>query len=292
MYVNASQITYENFVSGDRIIELADWQYNRLNSKERYPVPDYLEPIAIYCHTEFTNELLRNMVGRAPFVLITHNGDGKVTDKPANQFDADVNLIPPNLIHWFGQNVQVRHPKITSVPIGLENSCWFPEVNKQLQISNIRYTQRKPINMCYMNFNVRTNQSERSMIFNLLKAQDWVDVDMRSNGYDFKSYLYHIYNHHYVLCPEGNSNGHPMGGGGVSSHRAWECLYVGTIPIMTRGLQVEHFNLPILLVSNWEEVTEELLFNEFYKIKKGQYDFNCMDLSYWREQIRSKKCKI
>lgn len=291
MYVNASQIAYEDFVSGQRIMELADWQYNTLNSKECHPVPDYLEPISIYCHTEFANQLMRNMVGRTPFVLITHNGDGKITDSPANQFDADINLIPSNLIHWFGQNVMVQHPKITSIPIGLENRCWFSEVDKQRQIANIRHTPRKPINFCYMNFNLNTNP-ERQFVFNHLRDQDWIDVDMRGNGSDFKSYIYHIYNHHYVLCPEGNSNEHPIGGGGVSSHRAWECLYVDTIPIMTKGPQVEHFNLPILLIDSWYDVTEELLWNSFYKIKEGQYDFRCMDLSYWHQQIWSMKCKI
>jgi len=56
-----------------------------------------------------------------PFVLISHNSDGKITDTPG-KFDADVNLMPDNLIKWYGQNVDVVNDKIESIPIGLENS--------------------------------------------------------------------------------------------------------------------------------------------------------------------------
>ena len=147
-------VTMDEIIDGARFIGLADHQYNRLNDKTVYPIPKYTHPISIYCHNELVNHLFDDIKKRPPFVLISHNGDGKVTTCP-NQHDADVRKIPDNLIHWFGHNVHVAHPKITCIPGGLENSCW--STNKQSDIINIQSSPKNILNLCYMNFNIDTN---------------------------------------------------------------------------------------------------------------------------------------
>ena len=67
---------------------------------------------------------------------------------------------------------------------------------------------------------------------------------MRNNGDNFDGYLDNIYNHRFVLCPEGN---------GIDTHRLWECLYMGTIPIVKANKNVRFYeDLPILMVNEWK----------------------------------------
>jgi hypothetical protein len=277
-------IEYEEFIAGEKFIHLADHAYNKLNEYDRsYNIPDYTSPIIIYCHTEFVNRLFQEIKHHPPFVLISHNGDGRVTDSPQNQYDADINQMPPNLLHWFGQNANVKHPNITSIPIGLENSCWFPEINKQLQIYNTKYYPTQYYNLCYMNFSLGTNPVERTAVYNKFKDMWWVGCDMRYNGYDFGHYLSMLQAHTFTICPAGNPNGHNPIDGGTSTHRLWEALYCDRIPIVIKGPQSESFSdLPILQLSSWDELTEDLLSGSI----NLPYDLSQLKMSYWKNKIK------
>ena len=285
-------IDYEDFISGDKIIDLSDHKYNVLNNYQSTNLPTNNDIKVIYCHTEFVNRFFQEIYQNTPFVLLSHNGDGKITDKP-NQYDASIHNMPSNLLHWFGANVQVQHTKITSLPTGLENRCWFPEVNKQQQIFNLTQKEKKITNLCYMNFNTQTNPSERLYIFNRFKHEPWITCDMRQNGCDFIHYINMIYNHKFVLCPEGNQNGHVVPGGAIGSHRFWECLYAKTIPIITKGLQADHFlDLPVLFVESWNDINESFLNKQYDIIINKKYNMFKLQLSYWKQQIKIKKCNI
>lgn len=269
-----------NLVSGDKFIELADFQYNRLNDyKNTYPIPN--QASIIYCHTEFVNILFAESISY-PYILISHNGDGKATNNPKNQYDADTRHLPINLIHWFANNLQIKHPRITSIPTGLENACWFPEINKQGKIwGSIRSAE---INLCYMNFNLDTNPGERTYIYNRFRNKNWVTCEMGRNGVNFDRYLQCLLGHRFVLCPEGNSNGHYTAGGACGSHRFWEAIYCGCIPIVTNGPQLEHFaGLPYLAVESWDDVTYDLLRD--YQIPT--YDPSPLKMSHWQELIKN-----
>ena len=53
----------------------------------------------------------------------------------------------------------------------------------------------------------------------------------------------------FILAPEGN---------GVSTHRAWEVMYVGSIAVVKEispMADAQYRGLPVMMVSNWEEVT-------------------------------------
>jgi hypothetical protein len=61
----------------------------------------------------------------------------------------------------------------------------------------------------------------------------------------------------YALCPRGY---------GVDTHRFYECIYLGCIPIVVRTNTVfdRLYNVfPCLIVDKWDDVTEELLDKEY-----------------------------
>ena len=53
-----------------------------------------------------------------PFVLVTHNGDYGITSKYLTL------LAHPLLIRMYSQNIEIEHPKLFPIPIGIANSMW------------------------------------------------------------------------------------------------------------------------------------------------------------------------
>ena len=218
------------------------------------------------------------------FILISHNSDAMVIDEPKwyeerDCWNADTTLIPNNLLRWFGQNVGIKHDKIESLPVGLENSYNFPYERKIEKMKNIIKQPRKIINLMYMNYNVRNNIKERERTIHLFSNKPWVTTFMGSNGYNFDGYLNNIYNHKFVLSPIG---------GGFESHRLWESLYVCTIPIVRRNINYSFFeDLPICFVDEWEEITENFLNNEYVRIMNSDWNLEKLSINYWIKKIES-----
>jgi len=138
-------------------------------------------------------------------------------------------------------------------------------------------------NLIYMNHNIATNPAKRTEVYTLLKDKPWITVDMKHNGDDFDSYLDNIYNHKFVICPEGN---------GIDTHRLWEALYMGTIPIVLRSNNTEHWRgLKYATVGNWAWVDVDFVTN-VCSIFNSEY-FEEMDemltFDYWKNKILSYK---
>ena len=76
-------------------------------------------------------------------------------------------------------------------------------------------------------------------------------------------------------------------GRGMDCHRTWEALSLGCIPI----IKAPHFKkmydgLPILVISDWKEITRELLENTIEDFKTRIFDYKKLELSYWTKQIK------
>jgi hypothetical protein len=223
----------------------------------------------VYSHTIYARELLETVKDiDAMFVLITHNGD------------VNINLSPPdNVIKWYTQNVNIIHERVESIPIGLENDRWFPDMKKKEKMIAKLQEPHKNIyeltgNLLCMNFNIGTNTTKRMRPYALLKNKTWVTVKM---GQPFDDYLDEIYNHKFVLCPEGN---------GMDTHRTWEVLYMGSIPVEKRNLNNRFYSdLPICFVDEWEQVTEKFLEDEYTRIKNLIWCRSKLTFEYWKNKI-------
>ena len=255
----------EDYISGEKFIKLS----NNNN--------------IFYCHTHDVNNFFKNPP-QNDFVLISHNSDAIITDEPKfyverNCYNADVTLIPNNLIHWFGQNVGIKNDKIESLPVGLENSYNFPHERKTEKIFNILSQQKNIKNLMYVNINVYNNINERGKIPFLFSKKPWVTYFDGMNGVDFNSYLDNIYNHHFVISPIG---------GGFESHRLWESLYLGSIPIVKRCINYSFYeDLPICFVDDYSEITEDFLKKELLRIRDIDWNLDKLKFSYWEQKIKN-----
>jgi len=88
----------------------------------------------------------------------------------------------------------------------------------------------------------------------------------------------------FILSPQG---------AGLDCHRTWEALYLDIIPIVLSSTINEIYeDLPILVVKDWNEITEDFL-NEKYreislKKERGEYNIEKMFCSYWINTIKNK----
>lgn len=266
-----------DWITGERFISVGDSTYSPMvkipgdhdNLPNTFDV-NKLNPVNIvYTHAAYVKSLFSVLSEiKKKFIVITHNWDTNIDD---------TFIVPDNVIRWFAQNVNVKNPKIESIPIGLENSWWFPEIQKKAKMLKILEIDRKYKRMLYINHNINTNLKERIRPYELFRGKPWVTSEAGTNGSGFDNYLNNIYNHPFVLCPEGH---------GIDTHRTWECLYLRTIPIEKRNNNNQFYtDLPICFVDDWEEITEEFLRDEFIRITDKKWNFQKLTFEYWKKRI-------
>lgn len=237
--------------------------------------------VIFYKNTTEVNNFLLNFAPKTPFILITHNSDGAVEYEATRWDSASFKYAPKNLIKWFGQNIKHEDPKLISLPIGLENSKWFPELNKIKKLFDIKLNPKQNINLIYSNFNIETNLNERLSPFNICKSISYATTVLGKNGLNYDSYLYNLYNHEFVLCPPGN---------GEDTHRLWETLYVGSIPIVKKSINTSYYSdLPICFIETWEQLKDiNFLTTELNRIKqKKDWNLDKLNFSYWANLIKT-----
>ena len=219
----------------------------------------------IYTHTFFVKSLFERLKKTdKKVIVITHNADTPADITP-----------PDNVKIWWTTNVNIQHERVRSIPIGLENDIWFPE--KKLKMAEITKKPKRFKNLLYMNHNIQTNPAKRQPPYDILGDQSWVTVERGSNGKGFDSYIDNLYNHPFVVCPEGN---------GIDTHRVWECLYISTIPVQVRNINNQFYtDLPILFINDWSELSEKFLADEYMKITDSAWMLAKLQFEYWRNEI-------
>lgn len=90
--------------------------------------------------------------------------------------------------------------------------------------------------------------------------------------------------HRFVLCPPGN---------GRDTHRMWEALYAGTIPIVQRHPALSAFSdLPILFVEDLVSVSPQQLEREYERMTSLSWNMEKLFLPWWRERLAVAKAEV
>lgn len=212
----------------------------------------------------------------AQFILISHNGDQNITE------DYLPYLTTNNIKHWFAQNCLLPHPKITPLPIGLENK-WYclhgiPQYFNKLR----RLGAKKDFRILYK-FSVSTNLKERTAALEALKSHPLATTytDWRES----LNYLSTLNQFAFVASPAGN---------GEDCHRTWEAMYLGVIPILKRNHMSESFaalNLPVLLIDDWFDLQylDEAKLTSHYKTLERRFSSVALWSDHWVQKIKTEQ---
>lgn len=280
MAVLAPDIGIAEFITGEKFEAICDVDAEKDPHFESSIKKRKEDIVTFFTQThELPNRMpvIRNL--KKKFIIVSHNSDGQVqTDSPRRSIDYQWR-DEANVLHWFCQNSEVDNPKVTPIPIALENTYVFgPQVKQQYMI-NIRNARIKKEVRMFICYNPGTNLSEREPPLKIFASAPWVTIQNGFNNIDLvRPFFDQMARHQFVLCPDGN---------GIDTIRLWEALYLGCVPIVKSHVFTEYFAryLPIIIVNDWKDITLRFLIGKLQEMGDRQYTWDMLKTSYWKEKI-------
>jgi|10_taG_2_1085330.scaffolds.fasta_scaffold00078_27 hypothetical protein len=194
-------------------------------------------PDSVFIKTEYVGNFFHYINLEKPFRIFTHNSDIPV-DERFSKF-----LEDSRVLSWHGQNIDIKHEKVTPIPIGLANPKWphgNPEVFEKVRNDLVNGKIKKD-KLFYVNFDIYSNIPERQ------KCLREANLELEPK-LDFESYLREVARSYFVISPDGN---------GIDCHKNWEALYLDSVPVVSKGINVNYFKdkgIPFLIVDEWAEL--------------------------------------
>ena len=234
---------------------------------------------------------------RSRYVLITHNSDFPAPVlSPA--FDFSHLLNSPKLLAWFTQNANVRHHKLFPIPQGfsVNTKTFATDWTAQLAFgAKKEMSEERPVSLLkrphwlYVNFAARNETVRREILEWSQQPSVAHFVTARSKKLTQEEYVKEIKSHRFVWCPPGN---------GLDTHRIFEALLHGTIPLVLHhpALADMHRKMPVVIIEKAEDVTLELLTSLLPSLQPAveelwaRKDKNVLTANYWREYILQQSC--
>uniref|UniRef100_A0A6C0K0K2 Exostosin GT47 domain-containing protein n=1 Tax=viral metagenome TaxID=1070528 RepID=A0A6C0K0K2_9ZZZZ len=230
------------------------------------------------------------------FILVTGDSDMCVPKESLTESETISLINNPHLLKWFAQNTQIqRHEKIVQLPIGLDyhtisndtNHNWKTEGEGHLPkdqegiLINLRqqmapFYERNPI--IYVNFTpINDKFGQRKTAFEQIPNDLlFINQNFTKRTENWKN----ITQNTFVLSPFGM---------GMDCHRTWEALCLGAIPIVKApNFQKMFEDLPVLIVNEWSEITQELLDKTIKEFKTREFKYEKLTLQYWVKMINDK----
>ena len=235
---------------------------------------------------------------RSTFVLVTGCCDMTTPAEALTRPQLRRLLASPLLIKWYAQNLVSVEPKIAHWPIGIHwpigrglvpGAPLSPLESEALFLSVRAAAPAVRIPLIYSRLTMRNDRfSDRWAALDNIPAElfaggaDYVASAGSAKPTPMLEFWRGLGAHAFCLSPFGI---------GLDCYRTWEALAMGAIPIVRRGSRGPfdrlYEGLPVLAVSEWRDVTRELLDRTLREFG-ARFDFNSLDkirLSYWRNLL-------
>jgi hypothetical protein len=223
-----------------------------------------------------------------PFMLVS--GDSDVSINSASLVDSNICSIlsNPHLLHWYAQNLSATHPKLFSLPIGLDYhtmverpGLWgitaispIAQENSLLNILAASPAFNQRYLAAYCNWQFAVNRGDRQ------ECLDKIDKSVcffESNFVPRNSTWLRQAECMFVVSPEG---------AGMDCHRTWEAILLGCIPIISRSPLSHLFvELPVLIVDDWQQVNQITMLDYLKTLPERKFNFSTLFLDYWTRKI-------
>lgn len=229
----------------------------------------FIDNIRLYNRPIYANE--GNDAKWVEYLLTYNNLLALCSQFPENKFiiftshedtPIDENIqLPPNVLGVHAVNCAYFNDKVRPFPYGLQRQLGDDDNRIKILKEYVEKDEGKsiqPTKLLYINCGLgkERNDKERAYLPNF-KACDYAtcrfDKDSKFFSYDkYNLFLDEILEHKFMICPQGH---------GMDCHRNWESLYLRRVPVMKEHPYFRELmkGFPVLFVSDWHEVTEELL---------------------------------
>jgi|688.fasta_scaffold215545_2 hypothetical protein len=211
-------------------------------------------------------------------VCFIGHSDHPIVDEISQKFDK-----------IFCINRLTKNSNTFGIPLGITSDCDDTPIhriygNKEIMVE-VHNEDIPKNNLVYLNFSLSTYPQLRQSVYNKFGGKPWVKIgDVTPTIKGRKKYLQEIKSSKFVLCPRGN---------GIDTHRIWESLYMGSIPIVIYEDTHHLFtDLPILFIDDWDKVTYDFLNEKYEEMTNKEWSYNKLKMSYWENFIKEEISKI
>lgn len=216
----------------------------------------------IYTHIflDFIDKMFPKLDQTLNYIFYVHNSDHIFDDTYADK------VLPyENVMCVYAQNINCKYnSRFKLLPIGIANNM-FPhgDLFELYKVMRETYHTKKTKDI-YININPDTYFYRRAILEQLVSSS----LKMSSNK-PYTEYLYELASHKYCLCIRGN---------GIDTHRFWESLYLGVIPIIINNpytncsnfvQYLKTMNIPFIDITDFDTTT---IVNKLTDIVKGKVD--------------------
>jgi len=242
-----------------------------------------LKDAIIFWKTDYLDYLFTYIkYSKKKYILITGMSDCSIDKK---RFEDKPNCIKK----WFGVNIEYDHPDLISIPLGIENHIsgqgkglftnheWFINNKKRLKqeakdfilyCNWCSYSDKREVNKGKVSRKLVLQQLRKSGF----KIQNRIFKIHTKPALPFEDYCEDMAKHMFIICPPGN---------GVDTHRTWEALYLGCYPIVIKNRIYRDWDLPIIQVNDYSEVSFDVLEESL----EGKYNYEMLNMSYWKDRV-------
>lgn len=240
------------------------------HNAEPWENPGFRNGQIVFCKIDEVWRLFRALRRTCKrIVLVTAEGDKPVTPELWA-------AKPPHVMGWFGMNMFVDRPRAHPIPLGLGNADGTITLQWD-EILQANSQPKKRDKLLYANFGTTSNPGLREPLLRWLQRpeQSWITREQHSASQGKARYLKELLTHRFVLCPPGN---------GEDTHRMWEALYCGAIPVVRKSPAMRAFqNLPIVFVEDLTAITTEMLDERSKNVTS--HSLEILDLHYWKQRF-------
>lgn len=204
----------------NKLLSVKNFDNININGLHEFIKKFKTKPIKIFVYTHLLQSFFEKILPHidCEVILYTHNSDHAVDNKFLNHINNS------KIVKMYSQNLNIVHPKVEILPIGIANNMWrHGDLNILYQVIIDTYNHNKTKDI-YININPKTYPYRKIILDKLHKSFTI------SNSKDYKDYLLELSKHRFSLCVRGN---------GIDTHRFWESLYLGVIPVIIVNKQTE-----------------------------------------------------
>ena len=287
------KISRKDFIIGQKFVEISDIifaanlpndNFNKIknNNYKIISQNNYLKSFkiknftiksgdSIYCssnHLEILFYYLKNVNKSFNLTLISGQSDRNIDEK--------IFLKKPKCIQaWYSTNVDFNDDILFPIPLGIANN-YSPKNIRADDFLNYSKKILQKENKLYINLQKNTNSNERGRVYEIFKNKDW--VVQKEPNLSIEEYLDDLNVYKFVLCPWGN---------GFDTHRFWEVLYSGSIPITKYHKTYESAgNLPVIFIDKFENINLDFLLKKSKELSLLNHDE--LEFKFWKDKISSK----
>jgi hypothetical protein len=302
----------DNVINGENFKNLAHLIVDESNISDKI---EYGDKKIVFCKSNaipfFFNEIIKF---DTQIILITHQSDYEVTDKiPKIRVEKTFvdgkmeeftlleigkesplyyRLKPKQIKKWFAVNTDCKFSDLITLPCGILNhkgpamldsvDFSYLESLPDSNIDQLNNQTDKILDKIYVNFTETHFNRKMCRNFFIKSGIGYIETE----NLKLEEYLRKINNFLFVACPRGN---------GIDTHRVWETLLMGSIPIVEKHSIYDNFDLPILQVESWVELLDKKKLQPWIdKYESGELfqDISKLHMTYWKNLIFSEYNKL